>query len=156
VKPKPDKYKSRPDKHLQRMLDKESLQVFPTLIRGDIAYSMGSSVGREGTHHTFYNPKTQNPKVVRPHPNFVVLASYPDAIMAMIVSGPLHKKSSHSRSFLIDYESKRAWNVTRNRKRRQHYVEFNINKEIKFSKLRQDLVEGAKAIFDEWFSKQFD
>lgn len=156
VKPKPDKYKSRPDAHLQRLMDKKNLQVFPTLIRGGRAFSMGSSVGREGSHYPFYAPKTQNPKTVRPHPDFVVLASYPDAIMAMIVQGPLHKKSSHSRSFLIDYDTKRVWNVTRNRKRRDSYVEFNIDKEVKFSKLRPELVDGAKAIFDEWFSKQFD
>lgn len=156
MRPKPEKYKSKPDKHLQRLLEHNALQVFPTLMRGNAVFSMGSSIGREGTHYPFYNPKMQNPKTVKPHPDFVVLASYPDAVLVMIVTGPLHKKSSHSRAFLIDYDNKRAWNVTRNKKRRSTYVEFNIDKEVKFSRLRQDLVDGAKAIFDDWFSKQFD
>jgi len=155
MKPKPEKYKIKSNAHLERLLDPTALQVFPAFIRNNIVYSMGNSVGHTGTQFPFWRCGPARPKL-KPTPELVVIASHPDARIVVIVNGPLHKKSSHRRPFLINYERNKAWNVTRTRRKNDGYVEFRIGKEVKFSKLRRELVDGAKAIFDEWFCQQFD
>ena len=142
-RPEKYRYKAKPD------LSIDTVKIFPAIIRGNKAYAIDPIYGKK--HH----PWLQGPAYL-PTGAWISQASRPDAKMALIAYGPLHKKSTNPRHFLLEYKSKGvAWYI-RKRCYREGYAEWTISKEISYSKLRKDLVSKVVEIFDEWFGKQFD
>jgi len=151
MNPKPNKYRID-EKHDTSIA---ACSIYVALIHDGRIFIMPDRLtGEDDNINPYWNnaPRRQW-QAIRPHPEFTILASYPDSRLAIAIYGPLHKQTHHKKFVLIHED--RAWYIKHKRREGNAYLEAKFEKEIRIIKLRANLVAESKQIVDEWLSEQF-